>query len=325
MYFKKTLKTCLVLFLLAAVTCSASETTSLENTTKMDKTSFVGGLGREFKGNPSDVLVSLGDKKLTLEQIKWMEPDADEQKVIYLANWWLEDELLLAEAEKRGITEEPKMKFLAELIKKKEISKELVLRVRNSISMVSDKEVLDYYEKNKNDNTELMQPGYLSFSHIRTETLEQAQAVAEKIKAGEDIGELAKKLSIYGDAKNGGQARKYLYNTVKERFGDEFFEAIMAVEKDRLIGPVKVKKDAYEVARLENKTEPKPLPFEKVKDQIRLKLQREASDNAFDSLLNSLKKQAADKIVMSPLITQTGKSEAQKDQKDKESAESKQK
>ena len=296
----------LCVVLLAIASCSAPETITSKETAEVSRVETAEAKSEEAESRASEVIISLGDKKLTMQQVKWVLPGADNQRTAKFANWWLENELLYAEAEKRGVTKEPKAKFIAELMKKKAFSQELVLRVKDAVK-ISDEKVRDYYETNKDTDFRLKQPGYLNFSHIRTKTLEEAQTVLERIKAGEDINKLAKELSIYGDAEKGGAAKKYVYRTIKRRFGNKFFEAIVAVEKGELIGPIKVGDNAYEVARQEGKIEPKPLPFEKVKEQIRVKLPRIESGKVFGSLVDSLKEEAANKIVKSPLITQTEK------------------
>ena len=296
MFCKVVFRVGLCMFLLTAASCSAPEAVtpkSAPETTVKD----VSG---------SEVIISLGDKKLTMQQVEWMQPGADKNTIAKVADWWLGNELLYAEAESRGITGQPKAKFLAELMAKKSFVQQLASQVNDAVK-ISDEKVLAYYEENKETDPRLKQSGYLSFSHIRTKTQEQAQAALERIKAGEDINELAKELSIHNDAKKGGVAKKYMYKTAKRRFGEEFFAAMTAAKKDDLIGPVKAKGNTYEIARLEGKTEPKILPFEKAKGQIKAKLERTEKSRAFKSLLDTLKENAGDKIVKSPRAIQSGK------------------
>lgn len=312
MFHKIAFRAGLCVALLAFVSCSAPETVTSEDTAEVGMVETAKAESKELASETSEIIISLGDKKLTMEQIKWIHPDTDNRKMAWFADWWLENELLYAEAKRRGITKEPKAKFIAELMKKKVFSQELTSRVRDAVK-ISDEKALTYYEENKETDLRIKQPGYLSFSHIRTKTLEEAQAVLERIKAGEDISALAKELSVHLDARRGGVARRYMYEIVEKRFGTKFFEALVAAKEGELMGPIKIKDNAYEVARLDGKIEPKPpLLFEKVKDQIKSLLERTEKANAFKSLLDSLKKEAADKIVRSPLITQPGKSTGEK-------------
>lgn len=325
MFHKIAFRAGLCVVLLAFASCSAPETITSKDTAEVSMVETAKAEGEELVSETSEIIISLGDKKLTMEQVKWIHQDADNRKMAWFADWWLENELMYAEAERRGITKEPKVKFIAELMRKKVFSQELTSRVRDAVE-VSDEKALAYYEKTKETDLRIKQPGYLSFSHIRTKTLEEAEAVLERIKAGEDISALAKELSIYLDAKRGGSASRYMYEIVERRFGTRLFEALVAAEEGELIGPIKLQDNAYEVARLDGKIEPKPpLPFEKVKDEIKSKLQRIEKANAFTSLLDSLKKESADKIVRSPLITQPGKSTGEKSKEGKGRSEGKQK
>jgi len=259
----------------------------------------------------SEVLISLGDKKLTMGQIKWRYPDPQPPQIVTLANWWIKNELLYAEAVKRGILNEPRARFFAETGRRGGFAQGLAMQVRDAVE-VSDETVSAYYEKNKNTDSRLSKQGTLGFSHVRTGTLQEAQAVLERIKAGENINELAKELSIDGDAKRGGIVRRMTYRRVKGRFGAEFLEAIIAAEKDELIGPVEVEGQGYEVARKTEETKPEYIPLEEVQHIIKQRLQGEEAKKAFRELVDSLKKEAADKIVKSPRLIEAEKAAAQR-------------
>lgn len=323
MFYKTIFRGGLCLLLLTVASCLESETPASRSTVQVGEveTAPIGPVAEseEVVKDTSEVIVSLGDKKLTRQQAEWMQPGAvrDDNLLARFADWWVENELLYEEAERRGITSEPKAKFIAELMKKRAIATELGIHVRDSVK-ISDEKLLDYYEENKQTDSKLEEPGYLSFSHVRTRTLEDAQAVLERIKAGEDIHKLARELSIYRDARRGGVVNKHRYNAVKRSFGDEFLEAITTAEAGELIGPVKSKEDSYEVARLRDKAETKIMPFEKVKEQIRSRLQRTERENAFRTLLDSLKEGSADRIVKSSRIIQKERSAGNKSEEGKQ-------
>lgn len=300
----------LCLFLFTIVSCSPPETAIPEAMAQAKSKEVADSIGT------SQVIITLDDKKLTLQQIEWMWPKADDQRIADIAKWWLENELLYAEAQRQGITKQTKAKFLAELMRKKSFSQELRTQMSNAVK-ISDEQALAYYEENKGTDRRLRQPGTLSFSHIKTKTLEEAQAALERIKAGEKINALAKELSIYKDAKNGGVVKKSSYTMVKGYFGNNFFEAITAARESELIGPIKARKNTYEIARQEGKTEPKAMPFEKVKDKIKSKLERTEKANAVRSLLDSLREKAADKIVKSPRLIRAEKAAEDKPEKSK--------
>ena len=118
-----------------------------------------------------------------------------------------------------------------------------------------------------------------------------------------EINELAKELSTYSDAQQGGVVDKQSYSTVRRFFGTPFFETLLTAKEGDLIGPAHIRGDTYEVAIFKSRIEPRPLPFENVKEQIKSKLKRNKATAAYNQLVNSLKDKAADKIVKSPLIS----------------------
>lgn len=293
MLYKIIFRTGLCLVLLVFASCSVSETAASKGAS-------------EASGEGSEVIIRLGDKKLTMEQAQWMRPGMDSRKVAEFADWWLENELLYEEAKRRGVTELPKAKFVSEVMRKRAFAQVLRSEVQKAVE-VSDAEALAYYEERKDSDLRLKEPGSLTFSHIRTEGRGQAQKALNRIKSGEDINEVAKQLSNYSDAQEGGKVKGQPYGTVRRFFGTPFFEALLAAKEGDLIGPIRIRGDTYEVGRFESRIDPEPLPFEQVKEQIKSKLLRNAANRANNDLLNSLKKDAADKIVRSALITKPEK------------------
>jgi len=297
MRFRKSLIVALSVILVTISSCVAPKTGNLENVTTASP-------DKDPNSDASKVLISLGDKKLTIQQARWLMPKADNQQLANIANFWLENELLYAEAEKNGITNNPQIKFISELNRKQEFSKEMAVTVQRLVK-ISDEAALDYYEKNKDTDPLIKREGSLTFSHIRTKTLEEAQVVLQRIKAGEDINYLAVQLSIYElDAKGGGIARDYSYSQVEKHFSPKFLEAMIKATKGQIIGPIESKNNSYEIVRQERKTEPEILPFEKVKDLLKSKLHADERMKALNALLDSLRQAAADKTVKSPMVIQ---------------------
>jgi len=303
-YFTKILPVLCVL-LLTLASCSPTETSPAETA----GISEIDPAVMESQTPPdsniaSDVIISLGDKKLTRTQVSWLSPNASGQaQIAKVANWWLETELLYAEAQKRGITDLPRPSFLADIKEKETFAKELITEVRISVD-VNDEQVMAFYEQNKDTDPLLKREERISFSHIKTETIEQANAALERINAGEDIRELAEELSIHRDAEAGGKVREYTHPMVIQLFGDDFFQSLSAVEEGQLIGPIATDDNAYEIARHDGITEERNLSLAMAKSKIRLRLRRSESNKAVANLLESLKEEAADRIIKSPSITQ---------------------
>ncbi len=289
MLLKKTLvKTLVALLLFGVLPCHA-------NTDEVSK-----GLPEEVKveksePDPCDVVLSLGDKELTFQQVKWLRPSTNVEQIARVANHWLDTELLYDEAVEREIQNSSKVKFLSDFTVKRTIANELVTQIRNSTEP-TDEDVFELYEKTKEKDRSLKEPMYLSFTHIRTKTMEEAQAVIDRIENGENINELAKELSVYSDAKRGGKVKRFQANTVKNRIGNEFFKAIVSASEGDIIGPIAIKGGFYEVGRHEGKRESVIKPFEKVKGNLRESLRTSLKKKAYTDLINSLRDKANKKI-----------------------------
>jgi len=298
MYYRNFIWIVLCVFLAGLASCTTpnGETAKVETETANDK----------IDDASSEVIISFGDKKLTMEQVKWMQPNIDDRNLPRLTNWWFENELLYAEAQRRGVTNERKVNFLADIMSKKQFGQELRLDVQNSAT-VSKEAILDYYEKNKDSDPRLKRRGSVSFSHVRTKTLAEAEAVLARVKGGEDIKALAKELSIDKDAKKEGIATNIRDYTLKRRFGSEFAKVIESAKANELIGPVKVRNDGYEVAHINEKVDSAILPLEEAEKQIRSKLERELRNDTLKELMDSLKEQAAEKTVKSERLIKAEK------------------
>ena len=94
-----------------------------------------------------EVVVSLGDKQLTLQHILWIEPrikpQALDRHLPRIANWWIDTELLYAEVVKRGLEPGPSVKFLTDMMRKYEFQREFARNVREDPE-VTEEEIRDY-------------------------------------------------------------------------------------------------------------------------------------------------------------------------------------
>ncbi|MHC5074192.1 MAG: hypothetical protein ACYTFE_05140, partial [Planctomycetota bacterium] len=81
----KTIIRTFVILLITSCVCLAGETAGSEN---KDKTT-----DQEPQDVNSTVLVSLGDRELTIEQAKWGLPSYEPSRLVWFAKMWLEVEL----------------------------------------------------------------------------------------------------------------------------------------------------------------------------------------------------------------------------------------
>jgi peptidyl-prolyl cis-trans isomerase C len=251
--------------------------------------------------NPDEVMAKYDDQKLTLRDIEYFIPSPTRESARQLAQQWLDLEMLYAAAQKRGITQNPKAKFLAELNSKQLFSRELMNKIASEVN-VPDAEIHEYYEKNKNTDPQLFEPNRLSFCHIKTKTLEDANAIMKRIEAGDNMQTIAKEQSFATDAATGGLVRRLPQAVVERQYGKEFTQALLASSEGKIIGPIKVPDGYYEIARHEGKLSAKPYPFDMVMGTIKSRLEQEAKTEATRKFIEDLKKQSQSKMYMSGLL-----------------------
>jgi hypothetical protein len=246
------------------------------------------------------VVVSLGDKKLTLGQIRWAEPKAEGQGIVEFVKNWVEGELQYEEAQRRGITKDPNAVFYADIMAKEAYVMALRKQIAKSIN-VTEEEIKDYYQKNKTTAANLIKQGTLEFEHVRVKTVQEANDILSKIKSGQAIKDLAEKHSIYRDAKQGGMSNKLNFDYVQNVFGEKFFNALKTADVNNVVGPIQVE-DGFEVAKLKSRTETESLPFENVKDKIQKVLYGNKWRQTTQELMDNLKKDAETKMVKSKML-----------------------
>jgi peptidyl-prolyl cis-trans isomerase C len=264
---------------------------------------------------PDEVMAKYGDQKFTFGQIKYFIPSPTPESAKQLAQQWLDLQMMYNAAKKQGITDDPKAKLIAELNSQQVFARELMTKIANEVN-IPDANVREYYEKNKETDSQLSEPVRLSFTHIGVKTLDEANSVIKRIKAGEDIDKIAKEVSIARDAKTGGMVKKLPLAAVEMQYGKEFADALLSASEGQIMGPVKTR-EGFEIARHEGKLSAKVLPFEQVGPMIKRNLEQQAKLEATQKFTETLKKGSQSKIYISPLLeTPAPKTEEEKSAKE---------
>jgi peptidyl-prolyl cis-trans isomerase C len=259
------------------------------------------------QSSPDDeVVVRYGEEKLTMRHIQYRKPKADTKTIKKIADSWIRLQLLYEEAKKRGFTEDPMAKSEAKLAAKQMYVQTLARAMQDAVQ-ITEEQMRDYYEKNKEADGVINVPTKFSFSHVATASLQDAQGVVNKIKAGADIGTVARDASIDLDGRRAGGAVKNLsQSSISRRYGKEFAVAFLAASAGDLIGPIRSGKgragDRYEVARFDERKEGGMKSFEESKDYIEARLLRAKKKTVVVDLAKSLEEKAADKIYRSERI-----------------------
>jgi peptidyl-prolyl cis-trans isomerase C len=192
-------------------------------------------------------------------------------------------ELLYKESLKKGLDKD--QEYVKKLDEFKKITlvglllqKEIEAKVK-----VSDQEVKEYYEKNKEKFSPVTQ---IRASHILVKTEEEAKKIEERLKKGEDFAAIAKKSSIdTATAKNGGDLGYFS----KGQMVPEFESAAMMLKKGEISEPVKTKY-GYHIIKVTDKKMGQVVEYEKMKNIISQNLMAEKQKEVFDSYIDGLKK-----------------------------------
>jgi peptidyl-prolyl cis-trans isomerase C len=195
----------------------------------------------------------------------------------------IKKELLYQEAMKKGLDKDPDFQRKVEDFKKITLISQLLEKEIELKTQVTDQDIKNYYEKNKEDFANISQ---IRASHILVKTKEEAEKILEKLRKGEDFAKIARDNSIdTGSAKNGGDLGFFSPGQMVP----EFERAAARLKVGELSEPVKTK-FGYHIIKVTDKKIGQPFDFEKVKNLIYQRLTAEKQKEAFDSYIEELKK-----------------------------------
>src|SRR6266481_3521457 len=138
--------------------------------------------------------------------------------------------------------------------------------------------------------------------HILVETEDEAKAVAEELKKGADIAELAKKKSKDPGASDGGDLGFF----TKDQMVPEFSNVAFALEPGKISDPVK-SQFGWHIIKVEEKRKRKAPDFAQVKGQIETYVARKAQADYVGKLREAAKIERLDKTA------ETAKTDAKPD------------
>ncbi len=189
--------------------------------------------------------------------------------------------LLLIDATRNLYEREPA--FKAELARLKE---ELLINyaVNKAVenARVTDEETKKFFDENPE---QFQGEESVNASHILVSDEAEANAILEKIRAGEiSFEDAAKAHSSCPSGAEGG----CLGDFGRGQMVPEFDQACFSMEVGELRGPVQTQ-FGYHLIKLNDKKEAQPVPYDAVKEQIRAKLIGDKQQAAYQSKINQLK------------------------------------
>lgn len=192
-------------------------------------------------------------------------------------------EILYKEAMKKGFDKSPEFNKKMEDFKKLTLVSEVFEKEIMAKSTVSDQDIRDYYDKNKDS---FVMATEIKASHILVKTEEEAQKVLARLKKGEKFEAIAKAVSLdTASARNGGDVGFFK----KGQMVPEFERAAASLKVGDISIPVKTQ-FGYHIIKVTDKKTGSPVEFEKVRDLISQKLSGEKQKEAFESYIAELKK-----------------------------------
>jgi foldase protein PrsA len=152
---------------------------------------------------------------------------------------------------------------------------------------VSDKDIQDYYNKNK---TQYGTPESRDVRHILVPTKKQADDLYRRIKGGEDFAKLAKKYSKDPGSKDqGGKLTVARGQTV-----EQFDKTAFLLPKNSLSRPVKTQYGYHLIQPLSDVKPAKTTPLKQVKESIKQQLLQTKKNESMTKWVEDTKKEFAD-------------------------------
>ena len=160
-----------------------------------------------------------------------------------------------------------------------------VLEEAKSQVIISDEELLEYYNENKESFRE---PEQVHARHILLETEEEANNLLLLLKEGlTDFAELAKEKSIGPSAPSGGDLGFF----ARGQMVKEFEDAAFSVEPGEISDVVQTQ-FGYHIIKCEEKKEEHSPTFEEAKERISNTLRSQRENEAISALISKLKEEA---------------------------------
>ncbi len=165
---------------------------------------------------------------------------------------------------------------------KREILAQMAIREVMKGTEVSDQEILDYYEANKQQFTK---GDTVSARHILTDSEEKCSSILEEIQNGNQTFEdAAKEFSTCPSGAKGGDLGEF----GRGQMVKEFEEAAFTAQIGQLVGPVKTQ-FGYHLIRVDKKNEAATASLDEVKENIRRTLLQKKQNERYDSKVAELR------------------------------------
>ena len=201
--------------------------------------------------------ISLDEVKAFVAGIPQLTEIPFEQVYPNILEMMINDKVIANAAKRNGISKDPVIQKMVAMAKNQIIAQAYLTREMEKILTEADVRAA-YDEEVKNFKPE----EEIRARHILVPTEKQAQDILIQLKAGADFGLLADQKSIDKNAPKGD-----LGYFTKEMMIPEFAEAVFAMKKGQMSGPVHTA-FGWHIIQVEDRRLTQPPAFEQVKEQV---------------------------------------------------------
>ena len=211
-----------------------------------------------------NVVATVGNEEISLDEVKAFVAEIPqlaevpfEQVYPNILEMMVNDKVIANGAKRHGITNDPKIKKMIKMAADQIVAQAYLAReMEKALTDAEVRAVYDEEVKNFKPDEEI------HARHILVLTEKQAQDVLIQLKAGADFGLLAEQKSIDKNAPKGD-----LGYFTKEMMIPEFAEAVFAMKKGELSGPIKTAY-GWHIVQVEDRRLATPPAFEQVREQM---------------------------------------------------------
>ncbi|MGQ4275372.1 peptidylprolyl isomerase [Terrihabitans sp. B22-R8] len=243
--------------------------------------------------DPDHVVARIDGQPLTEREVKIALDElgpslagmVEEQKREQVIGFLIDIKLAARAAEKEKLAEGPEFQSQLAFLRERALMQTFLDQSgKKAVTTEAVKQIYDETVK------ELKPEQEVRASHILVETEEEAKAIEERLKKGEDFAAIAKELSKDpGSGQEGGDLGFF----TQDQMVPEFAETAFKLEPGKLSAPVK-SQFGWHIIKVAEKRE-KPVPtLDQVKDQIEAYVSRRAQQEAVQKLREGAKIERVD-------------------------------
>lgn len=211
----------------------------------------------------------------------------DKDRKRYLDEMILEM-LLFEEAVRNGVDKDKEVREVLEGAKRKIVTAKFVKNEVEDKVKVTDKEIKDFYEANKN---EFKTPPMWRASHILVANEREARDILSELAKGADFAELAKTHSIDATASRGGDVGYFRAGQLIPDFERECLKLNVGQVSD-----VVYTQFGYHIIKMTDKKEASVKSFEEARRDVEAGLKLRKRNELFNKLVANLKNKYSVKI-----------------------------